>query len=183
MHYRRILKTGDPGPAEAKRSALGSTCRVGDCDQKPVAEELCRKHYRSSWHKRNSSRIAEYNAAYYASNREKYARWNRDWAANNPDQKRVTDSRVASVRRSRMKVPAAAVFTAEQWIQKVSMYGGKCWICRTAPYEHMDHVKPLCAGGLHVLANIRPACQRCNYRKNRAWPFDAAAFRLKLGAA
>lgn len=30
--------------------------------------------------------------------------------------------------------------------------------------------KPLAKGGLHCLANLRPACRACNAQKNARWP-------------
>ncbi|WP_410633374.1 HNH endonuclease [Amycolatopsis sp. cmx-4-83] len=44
----------------------------------------------------------------------------------------------------------------------------------SAPAEHSDHVKPIKLGGWHMLANIRPACARCNRRKNQTWPITAS---------
>jgi len=43
MHYRRVLRTGDPGPAGPLRER--GTCRVEACDQPVDAKELCHGHY------------------------------------------------------------------------------------------------------------------------------------------
>lgn len=48
---------------------------------------------------------------------------------------------------------------------KVAYWGDRCWMCHE-PWNSLDHVKPLAAGGPHCLANLRPACMRCNRRKN-----------------
>lgn len=183
MHYRRVMKTGEPGAANSTVSPLPAECSVDDCIRKPIAKSLCRKHYRRSWYETNSPQISSYNADYYEAHRAEYAVWNKAWADNNAEQKRLTQSRAQSARRARLDLATVTVFSPEQWAEKVAMYGSKCWICKTAPYEHMDHVKPLIAGGLHILANLRPACQRCNYRKNKSWPFNVNEFRQKIGAA
>lgn len=64
----------------------------------------------------------------------------------------------------------AGRFGADQLRLRLSMYAG-CWICGGAP-EQVDHVKPLNAGGLHILANLRPICAACNREKSDRWPFD-----------
>ncbi|MBT2266408.1 HNH endonuclease [Rhodococcus erythropolis] len=38
------------------------------------------------------------------------------------------------------------------------------------PYQHLDHVKPLSAGGPHMLSNLRPSCADCNLSKGAKWP-------------
>lgn len=51
---------------------------------------------------------------------------------------------------------------------KMAYYGFVCWICGDRG-DTVDHVKPLAAGGLHTLANLRPACRFCNSRKRDRW--------------
>ena len=43
MHYRRVRKTGDPGPAGTVRDR--GTCRVDGCEGAVDARELCHTHY------------------------------------------------------------------------------------------------------------------------------------------
>lgn len=43
MHYKRVLRTGDPGPPETLR--VRETCRVDGCDKPVDAKELCHGHY------------------------------------------------------------------------------------------------------------------------------------------
>lgn len=63
-------------------------------------------------------------------------------------------------------------FTVEQLAARLSMFAG-CWMCGVGPKEHIDHVKPLARGGRHILANLRPACARCNRAKSDTWPWVA----------
>lgn len=53
----------------------------------------------------------------------------------------------------------------------MTRYGNLCWICG-GPGEQIDHVKPLSKGGAHCLANLRPACFRCNNKKRAMWPLS-----------
>lgn len=59
-------------------------------------------------------------------------------------------------------------FTATQMAARLAFYGYRCWMCG-GPYEHLDHVKPIAAGGPHMLANLRPSCAKCNLSKGRSW--------------
>jgi 5-methylcytosine-specific restriction endonuclease McrA len=42
--------------------------------------------------------------------------------------------------------------------------GRLCWYCGQ-PAGTIDHVQPVILGGTHDLANLVPACQRCNYSR------------------
>ena len=44
MHYRRVLRSGDPGPT-GPISREKSTCRASDCDQDAEAWGFCHGHY------------------------------------------------------------------------------------------------------------------------------------------
>jgi 5-methylcytosine-specific restriction endonuclease McrA len=57
----------------------------------------------------------------------------------------------------------------------MSMFAG-CWLCG-GPREQVDHVKPIAAGGSHILANLRPICGSCNQKKWATWPLNGALAR------
>lgn len=52
------------------------------------------------------------------------------------------------------------------------MFAG-CWVCGGEATQ-VDHVKPIAAGGAHILANLRPICGQCNQRKKDKWPYALA---------
>jgi len=58
--------------------------------------------------------------------------------------------------------------TVDQIAAKLAYWGNRCWMCGS-PATSLDHVKPLIAGGPHILANFRPACGRCNSSKGGRW--------------
>lgn len=62
-------------------------------------------------------------------------------------------------------------FAPELLAGRLSMFSG-CWMCGALPTE-VDHVKPLAAGGPHMLANLRPICGPCNRSKGSRWPLTA----------
>lgn len=68
-------------------------------------------------------------------------------------------------------VPGVRV-TADGVVGRFLVWGNRCWMCGGdgAPEGlTLDHVKPLSAGGKHLLANLRPACRSCNSRKGARW--------------
>lgn len=60
---------------------------------------------------------------------------------------------------------------------KLQLWDYRCWMCRTAAFQAWDHVKPLTKGGLHVLSNLRPACNPCNQAKSDRWPYSTSVHR------
>ena len=87
--------------------------------------------------------------------------------ANDPDW-RARQNGKAHTRRARIGGGQAAEFTPEQWAAKVSYWGDRCWVCG-GPWSAQDHVKPLAAGGAHLLCNVRPICKPCNSAKRDKW--------------
>jgi 5-methylcytosine-specific restriction endonuclease McrA len=63
--------------------------------------------------------------------------------------------------------------------KRFAEFGNCCAYCGAAGDLHIEHVIPISKGGTHVLSNIVPACQSCNYSKRdkdaeawyRAQPF------------
>lgn len=71
-------------------------------------------------------------------------------------------------RRARKRGSQIRPIRSAQVVAKMSYWGGKCWMCSGAA-DTLDHVKPLAAGGYHMLANLRPACRSCNSSKGAKW--------------
>jgi len=103
------------------------------------------------WRESNAERVKEYRRTYATENRAIRAAWERG-------------------RTAKKKQLTVVPFTKAQLAERWSMFTG-CWMCG-GPKETADHVKPLSAGGAHMLANLRPACLSCNSRKRCRWPFS-----------
>jgi hypothetical protein len=58
--------------------------------------------------------------------------------------------------------PVVVPFTRRQVVE---LYGDRCIYCETGPFEHIDHVQPVAAGGHHTVENAVPSCAACNRRK------------------
>lgn len=110
-----------------------------------------RKEQLKEWRRNNRDRVAEYARTYAVENRAMKAAWERQ-------------------RNARKRNLTIVPFTKAQLEARWSMFPG-CWMCG-GPKETADHVKPLSAGGPHMLSNLRPACVSCNSRKRSRWPFS-----------
>jgi 5-methylcytosine-specific restriction endonuclease McrA len=118
--------------------------------------------------------------------RENLARWrtipenqqlarerSRAWRIANPQRRSEQAGRRNALKRSgqAIRIPM------ELLEAKLAYWGWRCWIAGpncTGDPEQWDHVKPLSKGGAHLLANLRPACQPCNFGKRAQWPFPTA---------
>lgn len=96
------------------------------------------------------------------------------WREANPERYRELSVVHANIRRSRVAGVQVVDFSVEQLSDRLDYYGRKCWICKEAPYEHLDHVKPISKGGAHMLSNLRPACAKCNLSKKDKWPLEVS---------
>jgi 5-methylcytosine-specific restriction endonuclease McrA len=97
------------------------------------------------------------------------------WRAANPE--RALRSRTRQRARAAGLTLVELPFTQAQLDARLSMFGGHCWLCGRPDADSVDHVKPLTAGGLHGLCNLRPACKACNWAKSSCWPWPFAPVR------
>jgi 5-methylcytosine-specific restriction endonuclease McrA len=118
------------------------------------------KHRAASraWAERNRERVREYHKQYCVAH--------------------LAELNEKSRRRRALKLKRCiACFTAVDVDARMSVFGYRCAYC-DGPFEHVDHVIPLARGGLHCLANLRPACRTCNLRKSakpmRVWLSEVA---------
>jgi 5-methylcytosine-specific restriction endonuclease McrA len=128
--------------------------------------------WRRRWYAANKTRAIKKAQIYYATHRDAVLRRT---AATRSDYRKARLGQFAEYSRKRyaLKRAGAVDFTQAQLEQRLSMFVG-CWMCG-GPFEDVDHVKPLSKGGLHCLANLRPACKRCNQRKANRWPLEEIA--------
>jgi 5-methylcytosine-specific restriction endonuclease McrA len=62
--------------------------------------------------------------------------------------------------------PGQSGFTRDDIAER---YGDGCFYCGGL-FQAVDHYIPVSRGGAHTLANVRPACNRCNSRKGVKMP-------------
>jgi 5-methylcytosine-specific restriction endonuclease McrA len=162
-HYMRIHRHAEAGVSTIGEAAPPGLCATRGCES--VARKrsgLCGRCYDRNWAARvrrerpDAFRLRE--AA---------------WIAANPARKRESYRR----RRARVRGVDSVPFDAKQLDAKYAYWGNACWICRSVGPLEADHVKPINKGGPHMLANLRPACARCNRAKRDRWPLPALARR------
>lgn len=166
---------GNKPPVEEKQ---GKTKTCSCCKEtKPVTEfhknkggrygvrstcKVCKNAARARWAEENP----EYQANYYAENREKKLAYCSKWAKANPDKYRAYRQR-----RRAKKRDAAGDFTAAEWKAKLEYYGYRCRYCGINKNDtpegwlEADHAIPLSRGGTNFISNIVPACKSCNCSK------------------
>lgn len=153
-------------PDRRRRDGLHANCRA------------CHRVLTDGWKRKNPTVVRKIAKASYDRNADARRRAARAWRAANIERARARCAEwkrqnaaqaaaVENVRRAR-KMGAAGTATTEQIAARVAYYGGKCWMCG-APWEHIDHVKPVAAGGPNWASNLRPACAGCNLRKGSRW--------------
>lgn len=168
-------------------------CQTDGCDAKHHAKGYCRNHYSANWYTENPEQAKLTQAAYRATRREeanaRTAAWreanpgrageaSRRWYAENAERVREYRRRYRAAnrdkiralngsRRARLRAVEVNDFTAAQWTEMKALFKHRCAYCNRKPRVlTMDHVVPLIKGGHHTAANIVPACQSCNSRKN-----------------
>jgi 5-methylcytosine-specific restriction endonuclease McrA len=112
---------------------------------------------RSIWRVANP----EYGRAHYARHRSAYLERVKLARIERPEQAKT----YAANRRARVR-NAEGKLTLVEWREILTYFGNRCAYCLeplAAPTR--DHVIPVARGGKHVAANIVPACNDCNGRK------------------
>jgi 5-methylcytosine-specific restriction endonuclease McrA len=138
------------------------------CQPAVVAERHAR--WVAAHPERRREQARRYNATHPETLRAGYERRRREQL----DRQREKGRNAAARRLARLKAVSSVPFSDDQLRARLAFYGNRCWMCG-APGSVVDHVKPLAKGGAHILANLRPACQACNSRKQAKWPFAAVA--------
>lgn len=135
------------------------------------------REYKKARHRAHPEIERERRRRYRARNREELNGYQRKWIAEN------REKTVAGARRRRArKLAARGGATVEQVEGRVAIFGGRCYICG-GPYEAIDHVKPLSAGGPDYAGNLRPICKRCNSVKRARWPVSIGELRQLVGVS
>ena len=57
-------------------------------------------------------------------------------------------------------------YKARDWDRLRKWFGSVCLNCGVRKVT-VDHVVPLCLGGVNLIHNLQPLCRRCNKRKGR----------------
>lgn len=150
------------------RQARCRECQAADARDRRAANpdqtrERARQRYRSG---DNRQKVAERNQNYYQRNKEALIAYTVEWQQKNPE-KAQTYRWKADYKQRSIAASCTPVFGEDEVTRKavVSLYGDRCWHCKTGLFEHLDHF-PVAVGqgGAHTLENVRPSCVSCNLR-------------------
>ena len=157
VSHRQEKRRREPEWARARDAKIPTDRKPKPDSMKSEAQQERRKAYRRQWQHDD-----------YAKDPEKYLSRQARWAADNHDKMRDNVHR----RKARERAAVIVGFDPTLLTVKWDYWGGNCWMCGGDACE-WDHVKPLAKGGVHCLANLRPACRSCNASKNAKWPLAA----------
>lgn len=136
--------------------------------KRPEVVEREKKRWALRWEK-DKDKIKEKGRLWYENNKEEQRRKGRLYQKNNPAKFREAHHR----RRARKLENGYEYFTHEQliehWIAN-EIDPEKCFYCKEADFQQVDHYIPIAKGGPHYKENLRPACARCNRRKSDKLP-------------
>jgi 5-methylcytosine-specific restriction endonuclease McrA len=147
-----------------KRNAVSKAWRERNKEKMAEIKRVSKEKHPETelnYRKRNKDRLNEKAREWALKNPEKRKETFRAYRKRNPN--KVLDS--SSLRRARINKGKIIRFTAKQLKERLSVYGGKCWMCGSKA-DQIDHVLPLAKGGPHILSNLRPACGPCNRKKS-----------------
>lgn len=181
-HLRRWKKHGDPAlgaalPPLANDEARRERARQRASDWYYANRERARANVKA-YTAADPERKRQLDREYRLANRERIDQRIKEWHAAHPERvreigrkhARAHGAKHARIRKARKSCVQIIPFTQEQWEAKVAYWGNRCWICG-GEWSEMDHVKPIAAGGAHMLCNLRPACKPCNSGKCDKWPY------------
>lgn len=161
----RMIFSMDNFPLRSDTNKPRSICRACNAIKSrlwvkshPENRKIITKRYREN-HK-EQTRI--YKSHYRMINKEKINASDRRRYKLSPEK----DQAKARNRRGRI---AGGIITADEWASLLELYGGKCLCCESTDSITMDHIKPLSAGGMHVIPNVQPLCRSCNSKKRGSY--------------
>lgn len=166
-------------------------CSTIGCGAEHFGKGLCKTCYNRAYYAANREKVLakqrrtavkraeekrQYQRAYYRRNAEAERDRVRSWNAENKDKKRssyrtwakANPQIVQSVRhRHRARqLSAPGTYTPEEWLDRLSEYGGVCPCCGRVAELTVDHIIPLAKGGTNWIWNLQPLCFSCNSAKS-----------------
>lgn len=118
-----------------------------------------------------------YQQSYYHAHTLVYIERTRERAAANPERERRRCQKKQQRRRADM-AQLLNTLTEAEWQEILVEWGHRCAYCGQSEGQfrnvlQQEHVIPLSQGGGYTLANIVPACPRCNLKKGARTPEQA----------
>jgi 5-methylcytosine-specific restriction endonuclease McrA len=126
------------------------------------------------WRAAHPDEHSDDSRAYYARHREERLAQSAEYHRAHPEVGRARSENYRARKRA-----AEGSFTAAEWLALVEQWGGRCAYCGAEGPLQSEHRTPLDRGGTNFIANILPACGRCNTKKHR---MTEEEFRARLAS-
>jgi 5-methylcytosine-specific restriction endonuclease McrA len=113
------------------------------------------------WEKqRDPEKRKEYYREYYRKNREQYLKYQKSWRDENPERTNITARKASSMRRARKRLATIGDLT------DIAKIYARCADLRQG-FKGLvvDHIVPLCRGGMHEASNLQIIYDFENRRK------------------
>ena len=153
----------------------------------PYKDPESRRAYGRDWMKLNAEKAREAMRRWRRRHPDKHVAESRAYRKRNAAR---VDARIAAYRRRRpevlmvihqrrraREVAAGGRFTANEWLDLVARYSGRCAYCEANGPLQPDHRIALARGGTNAIDNILPSCPPCNRRKHTS---SEREFRVRL---
>lgn len=155
--YRRL--NPDKVKESQRRTEIKRRDRRKVYNRKRYAEanHIIEKGKRRAWYLANREHMLILAKRYREENPEQLKEWRN---SNRPKLRHIQKRREARQRQAQGR------HSLEQWMAKLVYYGGQCFYCGSDQDITRDHAIPLSRGGTDWIANILPACRKCNASKH-----------------
>jgi len=148
----------------------------------------------SDYAKRNKSKMKQMYQNYYINNKDRLKRKSNRYYHENKDRMMATQRAYYKANPERYKVhsnnrrkilnEALGKYTYKQWQDKIEYFGFRCYLCNESlkgKTIHIEHRKPISRGGSNWIANIAPACKKCNLSKSTKTEKEFREWKLTIG--
>ena len=140
---------------------------------------------KAEYRKLNSKILAEKQAIYYKENKQSSIEYQKKYRIENKDIIKAKHkeymkkdfaklSKRNSSQKRRALIKDGDVTTIQ--LKELVDRSKKCYWCekKIGKVYHIDHITPLCKGGLHTLSNLVISCGKCNQTKSAKDPLEFA---------
>jgi 5-methylcytosine-specific restriction endonuclease McrA len=183
-----------------KRYFTGKACKHGHLSERTVSSGGC-VVCRDEWHARHPGRMQEHRAKWAAANPRDATEYWRRWTQKNPERQKAASKRwhdahpgrmlertrrwarlnpgkilLKTQRRRARLAKAPGSYTLADLAVLLKAQKGRCAYCRSkiSAGKHLDHIRPLSAGGSNGRDNLQFLCAPCNLAKGAKDPLQFA---------
>jgi hypothetical protein len=150
------------GKSRFRRDGLLTHCKPCKKAYETSRAEINRRH-RRAYRARNPEKATQQRQKWADANKDRMDEIRRNYAALHPEKVKATKCRSRAKRAG-----AIGSHSHADWLLKVRFLGWRCHYCGitlTVQTLTKDHRRPLSKGGTNFLANLAPACAKCNSAK------------------